>query len=124
MSTRKLGVLGAAALAIVATASLANAHSFPQSENPPAGATLPASPPRVTIEFDAPIEKLFTSVKVLDSSGRDQAEGAPTVAPDGRTLSVDLRKLPPGDYTVKWTVVCIDSHHTQGSYQFTIASAR
>ncbi len=31
-----------------------------------------------------------------------------------------VKPLTPGDYTVKWAVVCIDSHHTQGSYVFTV----
>jgi methionine-rich copper-binding protein CopC len=108
----------------VALAAGVSAHSFPESEDPPVGATLQTPPSRVTIKYDAPIEKLFASLKVLNPAGQDEAQGPPTVGPNGLTLSVNVPKLPPGEYTVKWGVVCIDSHHTEGSYQFTIASAK
>jgi methionine-rich copper-binding protein CopC len=124
MNRLKVVILEAVALLVLLAAPAVQAHSFPEAENPPAGATLQAPPPRITIKYDAPIEKLFASLQVLDPTGRNEAEGAPTVGPDGRTLSVEVPKLPPGQYTVKWGVVCIDSHHTEGSYQFTVGSAK
>ena len=33
-------------------------------------------------------------------------------------MSVKVPALKPGDYTVKWAVVGIDTHHTEGSYTF------
>jgi len=45
------------------------------------------------------------------------------VSDDGRQLSVKVWGLKPGNYTVKWAVVCIDTHHTEGSYTFTVAGA-
>ena len=110
----------ASVLGIVATAS---AHSFPQQEVPPAGATLTDPPTEVTIKYDAPIEQLFASLEVLNSAGQNQAVGAPQVSSDGWELSIPVNKLPPGEYTVQWRVVCIDTHHTQGSYSFTVAGA-
>jgi methionine-rich copper-binding protein CopC len=50
------------------------------------------------------------------------ATGQPEVSSDGRILSVKVKPLKPGDYTVNWAVVCIDSHHTQGSYVFTVGA--
>ena len=31
------------------------------------------------------------------------------------------RPLPPGVYTVNWHAVSVDTHHTQGSFNFTVA---
>jgi methionine-rich copper-binding protein CopC len=124
MNQRGIGISGAVALLIALAAPAVQAHSFPEAENPPAGATLQAPPPRVTIKYDAPIEKLFASLQVLNPAGRDQAVGPPAVGPDGRTLSVEVQKLASGEYTVKWGVACIDSHRTKGSYQFTVANAK
>ena len=107
-------------IALVSIAGVASAHSFPEQESPSAGATIAAAPAQVTIKYDAPIEKLFDSLQVLDTTGQDKAAGAPQLSPDGHELSVSVAALGPGQYTVKWRVVCIDTHHTEGSYNFTV----
>jgi copper resistance protein C len=88
---------------------------------PRAGNTVTKPPAQVTIKYDAPIEKLFASLQVVSAMGQNQVTGKPEVSADGRKLSVPVNKLPPGEYTVQWRVVCIDSHHTQGSYSFIVA---
>jgi copper resistance protein C len=98
----------------------ASAHSFPEEEHPAAGQTI-ATTPEVTIKFDAPIEKLFAKLEVLDAQGNNVAVGAPEISSDGIMLTVKLAALKAGDYTVKWGVVCVDTHHTEGSYTFTVA---
>jgi methionine-rich copper-binding protein CopC len=121
MNAPALTLLGGTVLTFVVGASTtAWAHSFPEQESPPAGATLSEPPAQVTIKYDAPIEELFASLAVLNSAGQNEAAGKPEVSSDGWKLSVTLNKLPPGEYTVQWSVVCIDTHHTQGSYSFTI----
>jgi methionine-rich copper-binding protein CopC len=123
MNTSKKWISAAAVLAIVTCyAIVASAHSFPESETPSAGQTIAAAPSEVIINFDAPIEKLFAKLEVIGADGKNDANGAAQVSDDGRRLSVKLGALKPGDYTVKWTVVCIDTHHTEGSYTFSIAS--
>lgn len=124
MKPRTLSIFAASLLAAIALgAARVSAHSFPESENPSAGETLNASPARITIKYDAPIEKMFASIRVLDASGKDEAAGAPEVSADGLTLSVKVSALRPGDYTVTWGVVCIDTHHTNGSYNFTVTGS-
>lgn len=125
MKVRKLLVFGAASLlgVITAGASAASAHSFPESERPSAGELLNGSPPQVIIKYDAPVERLFAKLQVLGADGKNDAAGSPEVGSDGLTLSVKLGALKPGEYTVKWSVICIDSHRTQGSYIFTVTGA-
>jgi copper resistance protein C len=108
--------------AIVAGAPVAAAHSFPERETPSAGQRLSAPPSEVTITFDAPIEKLFAKLEVFGADGKPETVGRPRLDPSARTLSVKLAALKPGNYTVKWGVVCIDSHHSEGSYVFTVVS--
>ena len=125
MSRRALVAISSALMAsIVGIEAAASAHSFPEKETPSAGATLTAPPDQVSIKYDAPIEKLFASLQVLNSEGQNEAIGDPEVSPDGWELSVPVNKLPPGEYTVQWSVVCIDTHHTQGSYSFTVEGPR
>jgi len=125
MSRRVLALLsGILVTFIVGASAVASAHSFPEQEIPPAGATLTEAPTQVTIKYDAPIEKLFASLEVLNSAGQNVAASQPEVSPDGWRLSVTINKLQPGEYTVQWHVVCIDTHSTQGSYSFTVAGTR
>ena len=123
MTRMKIGIYAIAALAIViANAIVVLAHSFPETEIPSAGQTVSTAPAEVTINFDAPIEKLFAKLEVTGADGTNQAAGAPQISDDARRMSVKVSSLKPGDYTVKWAVVGIDTHHTEGSYTFTVAS--
>jgi len=113
---------------LVATLALSGglnawAHSFPESETPAAGQTLTSPPSEVTIKYDAPIEQLFARIEVVGPDGQNLALGDPVVGEDGYTLTVRVPPLKPGGYMVKWGVVCVDTHHTQGSYPFTVAGA-
>jgi copper resistance protein C len=107
-------------LALTCVASEAAAHSFPEEQHPSAGQTLPAPPSEIRIKFDAPIEKLFAKLQVLGADGKDHVVGAPQISDDGIELTSKVEALKPGEYTVKWAVVCVDTHHTEGSYSFTV----
>ena len=122
MTTLKMSISAAGIAIAMSIAGVASAHSFPESQTPSAGQKLASAPAEVTINFDAPIEKLFAKLEVTGADGRDEAAGAPQISDDGRHMSVKVASLKPGDYTVKWAVVGIDTHHTQGSYTFSIVS--
>ena len=121
MNKRLLPYLLLLVAAAVALPRAALAHAFPEAEEPKVGSTVTAPPQRVAVRFDAPIEALFSKLDVLDSGGQNEAEGTPQVNADTRTLTVSLKPLTPGEYTVKWSVVAKDGHRTEGSYTFTVA---
>ena len=107
-------------LALTCVAREAGAHSFPEEQHPSAGQKLTTPPTEIRIKFDAPIEKLFAKLQVLDTDGKDHAVGAPEVSSDSIELTSKVEVLKPGEYTVRWTVLCVDTHHTEGSYAFTV----
>jgi methionine-rich copper-binding protein CopC len=109
-------------IASVGVALDAYAHAFPNSEDPRVGSTIAKSPAKITITYDAPIESLFAHVSVLSNAGQEEVAGSPAVDSNHRTLSVMLKPLNPGDYTVKWSVVAEDGHRTEGSYDFTVGA--
>lgn len=122
MKPQALIMCGLIAVAILTGAATTSAHSFPEQQNPAAGQTLASPPSRVSIKYDAPIEKLFANLQVLGPDGKDDVVGKPQISDDGYTLSVKVGPLGPGEYKVKWSVLGIDTHHTQGSYTFTVAA--
>jgi methionine-rich copper-binding protein CopC len=114
--------VGALLATVLSSPMIASAHSFPEKESPSAGQKIASPPSEVVIDFDAPIEKLFAKLEVTGADGQNLASGAPQVSDNGIRMSVKVPALKPGDYTVKWAVVGIDTHHTEGSYTFTVAS--
>lgn len=113
-------VLLVSIIVLLAGAAAASAHSFPEEESPSAGQTLSAPPAEVSIKFDAPIEHLFAKIEVDDPDGKNYALGDPVISADALSIAVKVGALAPGVYTVKWAVLCIDTHHTNGSYIFTV----
>ena len=99
----------------------ARAHAMPEAEDPKVGSTVTVPPQQVSIEFNAPIESMFARLDVTDSHGQSVEDGMPQVNAETRTLTVHLKPLVPGEYSVKWSVVAKDGHRTEGAYTFTVA---
>jgi methionine-rich copper-binding protein CopC len=112
---------GLVGLALLALASPAFAHAFLERANPPVGSELAVSPPELAITFTEGVEPLFSTIELRGPNGATVPAGTPHVAPDNnRVLSVQLPKLPPGIYTVVWHVTSVDTHKTEGNFQFTV----
>jgi len=108
-------------LAMLAQVSPVFAHAFLERASPPVGSEIAAAPPELSITFTEGVEPLFSTIEVHGASGAAVSTGTPHVAPgNNRRLIVELPKLPPGTYTVIWHVTSVDTHKTEGNYQFTI----
>ncbi len=123
----KKGVLtGLTALALVlAAATPAAAHAELVSAIPAPGTGLPQAPGAVVLRFNEPLNMRLSEIRVLDSEGRDVAEG-PSIAVTGdpQAMRRKLGLLPPDQYTVEWTTVStVDGHALHGSYSFGIGTA-
>jgi methionine-rich copper-binding protein CopC len=115
-------ILAAAFAATLLSATGAFAHAYPQTESPAKGSTIKTAPAALWIEFDDELEPKFTGVKVTDAMGMVMSEGPATVsATDSHHLSIALKPLPPGQYTVTWHATDTDTHKTHGVYSFTVA---
>ena len=96
-------------------------HAFPQRAEPPVGAMVAVSPPRVRIWFDGALEPVFSRLHVQTASGQRIDQGDGQVHPtDATLLEVHLPPLPLGTYRVLWSVVARDGHRTEGDYTFTV----
>ncbi len=88
--------------------------ALPERQQSPRPATL-------RIWFTQELEPAFSTVTVTDASGARVDDGDVKVdAKDQTLMQVSLKKLPPGTYTVKWRVVSVDTHTTDGDFTFTV----
>jgi methionine-rich copper-binding protein CopC len=102
---------------IAGLASPALAHAFLEKASPAAGENLHA-PARIALHFSERLEPSFSAVTVTDESGADVGAG-PSVA-DGDDMTLTLKLLKPGRYRVTWHAVSVDTHRTEGKYNFLV----
>jgi copper resistance protein C len=95
----------------------ASAHAFLDHANPRVGSTVRTAPREVTLWFTQKLEPSFSSAQVTDASGARVDQGAHA---EGMQLHVALKPLPPGTYRVRWKVLSVDTHTTQGSFTFRV----
>lgn len=110
----------AAAALLVLWAGAAQAHAF-LARSDPAGATVPG-PKQVAIWYTEEVEPTFSHIEVTNAAGHRVDMGDTHIDRANRKLlHVALKKLSPGRYKVTWHVVSMDTHRTQGSFNFTVA---
>jgi copper resistance protein C len=96
----------------------AMAHAFLERAVPSAGDNLRIGPAKVEMHFSEALEPSFSDVTVTDADGHAMAAGAVTVS--GTEMDLPLKQLPPGRYRVTWHAVSVDTHRTEGKYNFLI----
>jgi len=109
------------AAALVAASTAAFAHAQLQDSVPPVGGTV-ASASQVRLHFSEGVEPSFSSISLKDSGGAEVAHGKAAVDPSDNAVLIVKTNAPlaPGAYTVSWKAVSVDTHHTQGTFQFTV----
>ena len=98
---------------------LAWAHAYPAVSIPNNGATVKEPPREVRIQFTEGVEIAFSRITVKGANGEVVSQGkVRQLAED--MLAIDLKPLSPGNYTVEWQVLSVDTHVTEGLLRFTI----
>ena len=118
-AARHIAVAAALALALVAPS--ATGHAFLDKASPPVGSSVTAAPAQVTLKFSERVEPAFSRVQVVDAAGQRVDKADARVVDDGNVLAVSLAPLPRGRYTVRWRVLSVDTHVTEGDYTFEVA---
>ena len=98
------------------------AHAYPAVSIPNNGATVKEPPREVRIQFTEGVEIAFSQITVKGTNGEVVNQGKlRQLAED--TLAIDLKPLSPGNYTVEWQVLSVDTHVTEGVLRFTVGAA-
>jgi methionine-rich copper-binding protein CopC len=89
--------------------------------DPAVGSTVALAPKAVTLTFTEALEPAFSSIEVRNAQGATVQTGKATVVPGSRAqLRVALKRLSSGTYKVIWHVLSVDTHRTQGDFEFTV----
>jgi methionine-rich copper-binding protein CopC len=96
----------------------AHAHAFLDHASPLVGSTVASAPRELALTFTQNLEAAFSSVQVTDANGGRVDSGKPQIS--GNTMRVGLKSLPQGIYRVRWQVLSVDTHKTEGSFTFRV----
>jgi methionine-rich copper-binding protein CopC len=120
--SRTLSLVSIASLALATGGAAAHAHALLKTATPAVGGTVSASPKEIRINFSEGVEPHFSGIVLTTQAGASVSLGKADVDPaDKATLVASIpQPLKPGVYTVTWHAVAIDTHKTQGSFQFTV----
>lgn len=100
----------------------AAAHAIVLESSPVHDAVLARSPEQVTLRFNSKLEKRFTRITLAAGS----QPPAPVTLPDGDGLAgpdrvvIPLAPLAPGVYVLRYRVLAVDGHITEGALRFTV----
>jgi copper transport protein len=83
-----------------------------------AGVVVAASPPKIRLTFNEPVQPIGRGIRVVAPSGR-RVERGPARA-NGRSVSVDVDAAEQGTYVVNWRVVSGDAQPERGRFTFTV----
>ena len=116
---KRLLIVTGALAALAARPGPVRAHAFLDHADPRVGSTVSSPPAVLTLAFTEPIEAAFSRVEVRDAAGK-RIETGPLEHPAPATITVSLPGLAPGRYTVAWAVVSVDTHPTEGHFEFVV----
>lgn len=103
--------------ALLLGSAAAHAHAYLDHASPRVGSTVRAAPREVTLWFSQKLEPSFSSAQVQNASGARVDQGAQV---SGMQIHVPVRALSPGTYRVRWKVLSVDTHTTEGSFTFRV----
>jgi methionine-rich copper-binding protein CopC len=120
--SRILKVKILASLVFVMAATAAFAHARLQKAVPAVGATVSVSPNEIRLKFSEGVEPRFSAIALTTPEGVAEPMGKPSVDPgdDSVLIATIAQALKPGVYKVTWRAVSVDTHKTQGSFNFTV----
>ena len=104
------------ALLAIMLGTAAEAHAFLDHAEPRVGSTVPTAPRELSLSFTQKLEPAFSSVEVSDGNGARVDLGRPSIS--SSVMRIGLKPLSPGTYRVRWHVLSVDTHTTEGSFTF------
>ena len=111
-------IVAMSALLTVVVGTAAEAHAFLDHAEPRVGSTVPTAPRELSLSFTQKLEPAFSSAEVSDANGTRVDLGKPTVS--ASVMRIRLKPLSAGTYRVRWHVLSVDTHTSEGSFTFQV----
>ncbi|WP_138755273.1 copper resistance protein CopC [Paenibacillus sinopodophylli] len=99
--------------------SLVSAHAYIAQSTPYSDAELTAAPPAIRLTFTEKIDTKLSNLSLKRIDNGSEINGVLS-GEDDLTLKYKIPKLADGIYEVNWQVLSLDSHFTDGSFQFAV----
>lgn len=98
------------------------AHDQLISSTPKPGEHLDQAPTSLKFSFSASLLSLGNEVLVMDTQGKDWAQGSAVLSAEVLTQAL-APELPDGEYTIRWRVVSSDGHPISSTQTFLVGQA-
>ena len=115
---RRPKIVGIIPLLLLLATGDANAHASLDHAEPRVGNKVATAPRAVTLWFTQKLETAFSTITVTNSAGQRVDSGKTRVS--GSQMSISLRPGGTGIYHVRWRVLSVDAHTTDGSFTFQV----
>jgi copper resistance protein C len=115
---RHPSLISTVALTLLLATADARAHAFLDHAEPRVGDKVDTAPHEVTLTFTQKLEPAFSTVTVTNAAGQRLDSGKARVS--GNQMSVSLKPGGTGTYHVKWHVLSVDTHTTEGNFTFQV----
>jgi methionine-rich copper-binding protein CopC len=97
------------------------AHAFLDHAVPAVGSIVAAAPAAVQMFYTQPLEPAFSAATLEGADGTPIATPPASIDPQNpMELVLKLPKLAPGHYKVRWHVLSVDTHRSEGAFSFDI----
>jgi copper resistance protein C len=117
---RRIFVISLLPFFLLASAA-AKAHAVLDHASPLVGSTVRTAPRTISLWFSQNVEQASSAIEVRDARGTRVEQGKARVDRRDRSLlQIELKPLPPGSYEVRWRVLSVDKHATEGSFGFRV----
>ena len=104
------------------------AHAIVLESVPAPGAVLARAPERVVLRFNSKIEKGLTRVTLANSDGAPRLLSIASDGPGGDRepdrIVIPLPALPSGRFVIRYRVLSVDGHITEGVLRFTVSPSQ
>lgn len=105
--------------------SPASPHAIVLESSPVHDAVLERAPGQVTLRFNSKLEKRFSRITLAAGDRRPASVALPgdDASPPDRIV-IPLSPLAPGVYVLRYRVLAVDGHITEGALRFTVGPPR
>lgn len=117
-----LSKMSAVLATLILAMPLAWGHPHVKVSAPEAGAMVHAAVTEVVVIFTETVNESFSSIVLTDAGGKSVTDNKVHTDPANLTiLKLEVPKLAPGEYSVKWVAVSqVNGHRVTGDFKFSV----